>query len=45
VLPRPADHPTYFGLANFVEPTLSVVDAAKVKPVLNQCQCPFLMQS
>ena len=30
-LPRRADHPAYFGLANFILPTLSTVDASQLK--------------
>src|SRR5215469_14341837 len=37
-LPRPTDHSAYFGLANFIKPTLSAVDVRQLKHSLHRCQ-------
>ncbi|HXU13846.1 MAG TPA: hypothetical protein VN708_01845, partial [Terriglobales bacterium] len=39
--PCRADHSAYFGLANFIKPTLSAVDASNIKESLHTCQCAF----
>ncbi len=38
-LPRRADHSAYFGLARFISPILSAVDANQTKQLLHRCQC------
>jgi len=40
-LPHRADHPAYFGLANFIKPTLSAVDVCKTKQLREGCQRSF----
>src|SRR5215469_6729610 len=37
-LPWPTDHSAYFGLANFIKPTLSAVDVSQLKHLLYRCQ-------
>jgi hypothetical protein len=37
-LPRRADHSAYFGLAKFISPILSAVDANQTKQLLHRCQ-------
>ncbi len=37
--PCRADHSAYFGLASFISPILSAVDASKTKQLLHSCQC------
>ena len=44
-LPVRADHSAYFGLANFIKPTLSAVDACHPKHLVQGCQCRFSVQS
>jgi len=36
--PRRADHSAYFGLARFISPILSAVDASHTKQLLSRCQ-------
>src|ERR1700756_620618 len=36
-----ADHSAYFGLARFISPILSAVDAKQTKQLLDPCQCDF----
>ena len=37
-MPCRADHSAYFGLANFIKPTLSAVDGSNIKESLHPCQ-------
>jgi hypothetical protein len=37
--PCRADHSAYFGLANFISPILSAVDADQIKQSRERCQC------
>jgi hypothetical protein len=44
--PCQADHPIYFGLVNFyLNQPFSIVDAAKVKRLGDDCQCRFSVQT
>jgi hypothetical protein len=43
--PTRADHPIYFGLVSFIEPTLSIVDIAKAKLLVAGCRCRFSVQT
>jgi len=43
--PLRANHSAYFGLANFIKPTLSAVDACHPKHLVQSCQCRFSVQS
>src|ERR1700757_3077157 len=38
-LPCRADHSAYFGLARFISPFFSAVDADQAKSLLHRCQC------
>jgi hypothetical protein len=45
VVPRPANHPAYFGLTGYVRrSTLSAVDGAQTTGRACESQCPFLVQ-
>ena len=44
-LPLRADHSAYFGVARFILPTLSAVDACHPKHLLQSCQCRFSVQN
>ena len=38
-LPCRADHSAYFGVARFISPILSAIDADQTKQLLDRCQC------
>ena len=45
-LPCQANHSAYFGLGKILfKPTLSAVDASKLRELLEDCQRPFSVQS